>query len=371
MTYPTVVRCSNKFSGTFAERHAHINLSFIEVWAKSPMDTFKEAKIRVGSDNFWLVDGEASLTEDGLYTLLNWKPHRFEKDAVHVFYGHNGTLSTEDGLFPDKRPVMRLMPRHADVRVWDRLFVGKGGSHHHQGKVYGVRLRVQQGLIMLSTLDEWDGVGRGNFVRLRSSYPWAQAILTTAKSVVSGHQIAVRRAVFDYNIFVDADFSLDASAAEFFKPTVDYEKKYFKLAYVKNPLCESLVYGHGGPKSFSRKNLNTSIGPDQDMTMEQENLKVSQEIVGTHKFNWSEFSTFKTTLREVYKLSRSSDPEAQSRLSLWRQINPDARFAVSAALGLSEGLRLARYESFPINDGDEVWSHYLKLRPTYRSKLAS
>ncbi len=115
------------------------------------------------------------------------------------------------------------------------------------------------------------------------------------------------------NFFVfDADLSLEDLR---FLTTVEKDEDYVNIWYVKNPFNQ-LVYGHGGPKFFHKKFFDRESPPIADMTLSFP-VKINTTCVGTHQYNWSAFSTWRTAFRETFKLSLASDEESKDRLHTW------------------------------------------------------
>lgn len=158
-------------------------------------------------------------------------------------------------------------------------------------------------------------------------------------SIKETHALIGKHATTDMVLVLDADLELDRGPFKMF-PTeiIGNEDQYVHLWHVRNPI-NRLEYGHGGPKLFNRLQLADALSlTGVDMTTAFNNgMVIHTECVGTHSFNWSAGSTWRTAFREAAKLTRfrgtaineeDQRAEAGERLHTWMYI-ADAEAAYS------------------------------------------
>jgi hypothetical protein len=165
---------------------------------------------------------------------------------------------------------------------------------------------------------------------------------------------------------LDGDFKFNGSHSFLMENFWPDELDYVHVWYVKNPI-NGLVYGHGGPKLFNKHHFArppVSAGVDVTLSVGRE-LKVHEECVGTHAFNWSAFSTWRTAVREAAKLSKSDDPDAKERLLAWTtKADFNADFASYCLAGAKTGVFLANQT---VNEG---WiNNYPYLRQLFEKEF--
>jgi hypothetical protein len=136
-------------------------------------------------------------------------------------------------------------------------------------------------------------------------------------TIKESHRKAAELSESQMMLVLDADLRLDPYPECFYDLYLD-EWEYVHLWKVRNPI-NGLVYGHGGLKMFNREHLlREAVRAGTDMTTTiGRGLTVHDVCVGTHAFNWSPFSTWRTAVREAAKLSRQEDPESKARLDVW------------------------------------------------------
>lgn len=142
------------------------------------------------------------------------------------------------------------------------------------------------------------------------------------------HALIGQQATTDMVLVLDADLELGRGPFKMF-PTeiIGDEDQYVHLWHVRNPI-NGLEYGHGGPKLFNCLQLaDATLLTGVDMTTAfDKGMVIHTECVGTHSFNWSAGSTWRTAFREAAKLTRfrgtvgndeDERMEANKRLQLW------------------------------------------------------
>jgi hypothetical protein len=186
-------------------------------------------------------------------------------------------------------------------------------------------------------------------------------------SIYDAHRNLADKSTTDIFVVVDADLKLYPDLITFPRELHANEKKYVHLWRVENPI-NGLTYGHGGPKMFHKDHFTARAkeGPDTTLSV-GEGLTIYDEVVGVHAFNWSEFSTWRTAVREVAKLSKKDDNESKERLKCWlTKANPNAEFSSYCLAGAKAGVFLALQS---VNMG---WiNNYAFLRELFDKEFAT
>ena len=124
-------------------------------------------------------------------------------------------------------------------------------------------------------------------------------------------------------LVLDADFVPNHKFFHLLEVDLE-EEQYVNLWYVKSA-CNPNCYGHGSPKLFPRFAFDCPR-PKLDVSMGLGlGVKVHPFCVGTHVYNNSEESTWRTAFREAYKLRKAIgespvthyQEEALERLTTW------------------------------------------------------
>ncbi len=178
----------------------------------------------------------------------------------------------------------------------------------------------------------------------------------TYMNIFESHKALVLKAKTDNVYVLDADLKLDSLE-------VPQAEPYLGLWNVRNPFND-LVYGHGGPKFFNKK-LFDKVDYGNDMTLSFP-IKLRDTCVGTHSYNWSRYSTWRTALRESFKLSLKTDDESNLRLQAWTTLsNPDVINSEHNLAGARAGVLYSKVKQYNIiNDYDwlfQAWIDYLRV----------
>lgn len=167
--------------------------------------------------------------------------------------------------------------------------------------------------------------------------------LKTKESIFKSHTELARQSKSKMFYVLDADFVFDSAVADFPVDLWSAEEDYVNIWYARNPI-NGLVYGHGGPKLFNRDHFlqyKNRGGPDMTLGVGL-GLLVRDVCVGTHAFNWSPFSTWRTAVREAAKLAKLHDAASRDRLKAWlTKADPNADYAEYCLAGAKKGVFLA------------------------------
>lgn len=224
--------------------------------------------------------------------------------------------------------------------------------------------------------DEPDGVVETAWKNSLSSFGSIIA-WRSEKNIYHSHKALADKSSTSMFFVVDADF-------QFVTPFVAQEQTGNDELYVHvwnalNPI-NGLVYGHGGLKLFPSYVFDSGIqvGLDTTMGVCRHGIKVHPECYGVHAFNWSPFSTWRTAVREAFKLQKAlifpNDPsfdkeQTEYRLSVWTTVaNPEQPFADLCTAGANYG-KNAALTNHTVNNG---WiNDYRLLRQRFDSQFVS
>lgn len=191
-------------------------------------------------------------------------------------------------------------------------------------------------------------------------------LVFTNGTIKQTHAFIGETATTDMVLILDGDLSLDPGPFKMF-PTEVFgdEAEFVHLWHVRNPI-NGLEYGHGGPKLFNREQLRTAealIGVDMTTTFDK-GMVIHTECVGTHKFNWSAGSTYRTAFREAAKLTKiiidENDEDARTetafRLNTWLTVASDeAEYGEFCLAGATAGAAFAQQNDSLAQINDYSW----------------
>ena len=201
-----------------------------------------------------------------------------------------------------------------------------------------------------------------NWQRVLEKAPHAKRV-NGVKGILSAHKAAAKLAKSDMFYVVDGDAYLSDDWNFDFQPTI-FDRD---CTYVWNSLnpVNSLTYGFGGVKLFSKSKIQRLRSWGTDLTLSVSNkLKVINAISNITKFNTSEYATWRTAFRECAKLSKKEDTESKQRLLAWLNPVPTSEYYEWAKLGAEQG-QLYASSDLPIdNINDYDW-----LQLQFKGKL--
>jgi hypothetical protein len=147
---------------------------------------------------------------------------------------------------------------------------------------------------------------------IRFNYGISEITKKLSGSIWENHKTLAAKSRTQNFFILDADLEITDRS---FISTVEKDEDYVNIWYVSNPF-NNLVYGHGGPKFFHKRFFENKLPPIADMTLSFP-VKIHKTCVGIHKYNWSAFSTWRTALREVFKLALAEDEASRHRHHIW------------------------------------------------------
>ena len=148
---------------------------------------------------------------------------------------------------------------------------------------------------------------------------------------------SLSRTSFFFVIDADNEIAHPSVFDDVFKFKVSqWDVNYVHIWNAKNPV-NGLIYGWGGIKLVPKKLI---LGMDKnslDMTTSFP-LKVIQEpaVASITHFNYGPLETWRSAFRECVKLTISHDPDAASRLEVWRS-SASGPYAAECLRGANEG----------------------------------
>lgn len=259
----------------------------------------------------WFLDSRYSLTHKVSSKIT------LREDRITRFHSVTplGLLSSTSGLFYVGREAKTtLMATTAVTRqkVFDSLLVDVPYIATKKRYPFPV-------ILLTSDYDVQDMFSLKS--KLNFLYPHYGLSIETFKSVgsiVESHRAILSKYPENPVLVIDADFEPNGSLALMTEPE-SWELDFTHLWYVDNPL-NGLVYGHGGPKLISTRSMDLdAFNVDMTTSTPRKGLVIHPTSVGTHAFNSSPGSVYRTAAREIYKLALKgpNDLEAASRLSAW------------------------------------------------------
>lgn len=177
-----------------------------------------------------------------------------------------------------------------------------------------------------------------NYARAREIFPTLNFFETT-KGIADSHKDCASRSFTDQFVVIDSDnYLLDFSLDDFYSSVKERDKIYVFRS--RNPIND-LEYGHGGIKVFQR-----SLFVEKEVidftTSFVGHVQIVNKTLSIHKFNTSEFQTWRTAVRECAKLSAGIIPNRRShedeyRLDIWTSKFNNVPYAEFAELGAKFG----------------------------------
>jgi hypothetical protein len=166
-------------------------------------------------------------------------------------------------------------------------------------------------------------------------------------------------------LVLDGDLALGAGPFKMFPTEIlGDEKEFVHLWHVRNPV-NGLEYGHGGAKLFNTEQLALANNLEAvDMTTAfNKGMVIHTECIGTHKFNWSAESTWRTAFREVAKLTHlaakgdgDEAEEAETRAKTWLCVADDeAEYGDYCIAGAEAGYAFAQKSDSLAQINDYTW----------------
>jgi hypothetical protein len=137
--------------------------------------------------------------------------------------------------------------------------------------------------------------------RVHRLYPSCRAY-SSGDSILESHKTLALMSDSEMFFVLDADLMLESTLG--IESFTFGDEAYVHIWYVRNPI-NGLVYGHGGPKAFNKDSFTELEAETVDVTTSANRLqlKVHEECVGVHRFNYSAESTWRTAFRESAKLT--------------------------------------------------------------------
>jgi len=177
-----------------------------------------------------------------------------------------------------------------------------------------------------------------NFIRAKKLFPTLTRF-DTSDGIAQSHKNCSVKSFTDQFVVIDSDnYLLDFSLDDFYDSVKERDKIYVFRS--RNPIND-LEYGHGGIKVFQR-----SLFVEKEVidftTSFVGHVQIVNKTLSIHKFNTSEFQTWRTAVRECAKLSAGIIPNRRSsedeyRLDIWTSKFNNVPYAEFAELGAKFG----------------------------------
>ena len=312
------------------------------------------------------------LTMFGVRRLPSQGPFDLTTNQRDVTTNHGGVYYIGDALrdriincqFPNDLDIWQVLGETSDTLLSTRRFPYPVRILSHMSEPLWLSQQVLKNLVKFSpfTLDI--------------------EIVRTDQSIYESHRIVCTEIPTEQSVlFIDSDFVPNSQFWNLVTEVPVSDEKYVHLWYADSA-CNSNVYGHGGPKLINKSAFDSPILKGVDMTTNiGAGLTVHPVSVGTHAYNWSDESSWRTAFREAFKLrknlqasicteNRKHDPTvAYDRLNAW--VNPDLnkdRTLLSREGALLGAVAAETNFSPPaINDYQYLHELYLKFKEGHPS----
>ena len=181
------------------------------------------------------------------------------------------------------------------------------------------------------------------------------------KNIYHSHRALAERSTTSMFYVIDADFIRVGDLTPMFEEQLGDDANYVHVWNAANHI-NGLVYGHGGVKLFPQSVFDTGVqvGLDTTLGVSRFGIKIHGDVLGVHAFNWSPFSTWRTAVREAFKLQRSIltqvlRPEQYEdtayRLEVWTtRADPRERYSELCIAGANYG-KTAALTNHTVNIG--------------------
>lgn len=281
----------------------------------STLDTVKDIEdaARVArTHTFFVVDSRYHIYDTFKF---DYKVPIWDQVYIHVFRAE-GTEEAKEKMkgYGGVRIFSKGMFHDGKLPAYNHDIVGAGGMKYVD-ETCGCYLSSKNVNIFFLRGDELNV--DANYNQLLKYHPTAVPVRATG-SIYESHKHLAEVSYTQLFAVVDADCYLDK---KFLEINEEINYSYVNVWKVRNPI-NGLVYGHGGPKLFSRHLFNKKFS-SVDMTFsltKPQFVRVIDDVVGEHRFNWSAFSTWRTAFREVVKLKTAAiemSEETAYRLGIW------------------------------------------------------
>jgi len=198
--------------------------------------------------------------------------------------------------------------------------------------------------------------------------PYVRVVHTKYSIYESHKQVSYSHPTQQSILFLDADFVPNENF-KYLPEVMPQEEKYVHLWYVHSA-CNLNVYGHGGPKLINKSAFEIPFNGGDMTTSIGAGLTIHTDVLGTHQYNWSEESAWRTGFREAFKLqtlickpnqNTQLLKEAQDRLSKWLTTSNLMAHHTATQKGAMAGKKAAN-NSFvhAVNDYDWLHTQYLR-----------
>jgi hypothetical protein len=211
-----------------------------------------------------------------------------------------------------------------------------------------------------------------NWQRVLEKAPQAKRV-DGVKGIFEAHKAAAKLATTDMFYVVDGDAYLVDEWTFDYQPGI-FDRDCTYIWYSKNPI-NSLTYGYGGVKLFSRKKLlEVKSWSTLDLsTTVSDKIKIIEKVSNFTHFNTDAFSTWRSVFRECVKLyvNNYNHPETfehQFRLDQWVEIKQDAEYASLVVGAVEKAIEFAKQninnkkELIKINNRDWLESQFKNIK---------
>lgn len=184
-----------------------------------------------------------------------------------------------------------------------------------------------------------DPNAQSNYARARLFIPDLIRIKTD-KGIHESHKMCGSSSLTYKFMVIDADaFLLDDFDLSYIYDNLRPEP-CVQIYRAINPIND-LVYGHGGIKIFDKRLFTESNSVDFSTSFVG-NVHIAKKVLNIHKFNTTEFHTWRTAFRECAKLSAGiikarNYKDDEHRLNTWCNGGLNALYGPYSVVGANQG----------------------------------
>ena len=293
----------------------------------------------IDSPWFFTVDPDVEIAPN----KLSYEPNIDDRNRVHAWQKLN--------------PHTNAVHGYGGVRLWPTEHLNYTTDQIKLNKIPRIRY-VKQPLstykpypIVLLSYQEERAQTAYEALRIRSdNIHWVKDVT----GIFNAHREAAKQAG-DSTMFwvVDADAELTDDFNFSYIPDVyDQETVHVWASY--NPVTGS-KYGYGGVKLFNTQQVMNATSWGLDFTTGlSKRFKFMPEVSCTTVFNTTPYDTWRSAFREVVKLTVSTDPESQYRITEWLNPLPEAEFHEHALRGAKQAQEYAKQYSNNASELDKI-----------------
>ena len=300
----------------------------------------QQAQATIDAPWFFTIDPDVDIITDNLY----YEPQINDHGRVHAWQKLNPHTQEVHGY-----GGVRLWPTDQTVGITsDQLKLNKIPRLRYVRHCLSAYKPYP--IILLSYHEERAQTAFDELVKRSDNVSWVRDV----QGIFNAHKEAASQAG-DSTMFwvVDADAELWPDFDFSYIPD-PYDQSTVHVWSSFNPVTGS-KYGYGGVKLFNTQQVLSATSWGLDFTTGlSKKFKFMPEVSCTTVFNTSAYDTWRSAFREVVKLSVSTDPDSEYRITEWLNPMPNAKYSDYAKSGAQEAQDFAHINQNNITELDKI-----------------